>query len=202
MSNSGWGDASAAEGVRGASGIMMLDGPLEVTAPAGDGRAMVAWAVPADPGTSTISDYVVVSDPPGGSCVSVSTACAVQNLTNGRPYTFSVRARSAAGEGEQSRPSNAVVPQPDGISITGKRVGRAVTISGAAVGLPPGARVSVWILLDDAEEFTTGAANVLVQPGGSFTWQRRLSPLKQLRVYFSADALISDVVTVAAKRSR
>ena len=86
--------------------------PRNVTALAGDARARVRWARPAQPGTSPITRYTVTSVPGGRSCVTARLTCDVTGLRNGQAYRFRVRAQSVAGASPLSAPSAAVVPRP------------------------------------------------------------------------------------------
>ena len=104
-----WGTAFACFGFT-APGV-----PPGVTASAGDGQATISWFVPADEGGSTITGYKVISNPPSpNSPLTVGNLLTtpMTGLTNGTPYTFTVSAINAIGEGPQSDPSNAVTPTP------------------------------------------------------------------------------------------
>jgi titin len=87
--------------------------PLSVAATKGNAAAEVSWAAPASDGGDPVLDYFVASSPAGASAV-VSGALSVRLflLTNGTPYTFTVKARNRVGSGPASAPSAAVTPGP------------------------------------------------------------------------------------------
>jgi len=115
----------------GAAALLSADGvlhpalrspgrPLDVTAVAGDGKAVVSWLAPSKDGGAPISRFSVLSLPGDKACVSVVRApgvhsCTVGRLANGVNYRFVVRAVSRVGEGRPSGPSSPV--RPLGISV-------------------------------------------------------------------------------------
>jgi hypothetical protein len=92
--------------------------PRSVTATAGDGRASVTWTAPAGNGGSSINGYFVkvfTSTPAAplgvdSNAGSTSRTHVITGLLNGASYTFTVRARNAAGTGLESLASNSVTP--------------------------------------------------------------------------------------------
>ena len=113
--------------------------PTSVIADAGNAEADVAWAVPADSGTSPITSYTVTSSPGGKTCgwASGPLWCTVTGLTNGQAYTFTVTATSAAGTGPASAASNSVTPdtfpgRPTSVFATGGDSQATVTWTGPA----------------------------------------------------------------------
>ncbi len=88
--------------------------PTVVTATPGDTQATVSWTAPADDGGSPITKYTVTSSPdnkvavtPDGSTLTAT----VTGLTNGTPYTFTVVATNAIGDGSTSMASSPVTPR-------------------------------------------------------------------------------------------
>lgn len=84
--------------------------PTAVAVTPGDRTAQVSWSPPANDGGLPVSGYTVTAAP-GGATVTVAapaTSATLTNLANGVPYTFTVRAQTAAGTSEPSRPSAAV----------------------------------------------------------------------------------------------
>lgn len=73
--------------------------PSAVHATAGDTTATVAWQRPVSNGGAALTEYVATSQPEGHTCSVASPAvtCTVTGLTNGTPYTFTVRATNQAG---------------------------------------------------------------------------------------------------------
>lgn len=120
-----------------------LGPPGTPLATAGNGSATVAWTAPAATGCNAITGYRITVSP-GGATIDVgpqSLSTVVTGLTNGTPYTFTVRALAGGIVGAASGASNAVVPaapateptfhavQPDRILDT--RPGATVGLAGA-----------------------------------------------------------------------
>jgi hypothetical protein len=88
--------------------------PAAPSATAGNAKATVSWAAPANNG-SAITGYVVtpfVGTAAQGSVTFNSTATTqtITLLTNGTTYTFKVAAKNVNGTGPQSPASNSVTP--------------------------------------------------------------------------------------------
>ena len=160
--------------------------PREVTAVAGDGSAMVAWAAPASPGSYPISTYQAVSSPGDRTCLvsSPSLSCDVDGLSNGTAYTFTVRALTGAGWSAASAPSNAVTPRAEArptVVITGSREGKRIEIAGRATGFGMGGMLRPWLRFPGQSAYSEGAATILVSMDGTFEWGRRTG--KKVSVY-------------------
>ena len=86
-----------------------------ITGTAGNASAVVSWYTPNDGGANGVSRYTVTAAPGGRTCSTVATSgfptCTVTGLTNGRAYTFSVRATNGFGTGPASSASAAVTPR-------------------------------------------------------------------------------------------
>jgi Fibronectin type III domain len=96
----------------GGGTVNKADPPTDVVATAGDGSARVSWTPPANDGGSPVTSYIVASQP-GSTNVTVdapSTSADFPGLTNGVPYTFTVRAVNVVGRSLPSSPSDAVTP--------------------------------------------------------------------------------------------
>jgi redox-sensitive bicupin YhaK (pirin superfamily) len=85
--------------------------PTGVVATPSDGAATIAWNAPTD-GGSAITGYAVASSgSPARTCTTTgATKCTISGLTNGVPYTFTVRATNAVGQGAASGASAPVTP--------------------------------------------------------------------------------------------
>ncbi|MFY2765151.1 Calx-beta domain-containing protein [Arenimonas sp. MALMAid1274] len=86
------------------------DAPVAV---AGDGKAVISFDPPANPGSSPITGYLLTSTPAGAIDAEAGTLTRrriVTGLQNGTSYRFSVRAINAVGPGLPSALSAAVVP--------------------------------------------------------------------------------------------
>jgi YVTN family beta-propeller protein len=86
--------------------------PLNVTAEPGNKEAVVTWQAPASPGSFPVGTYEVTSEPGNKKCLvaAPTLTCTVTGLTNGVPYTFTVKALNGAGWSGPSAPSTAVIP--------------------------------------------------------------------------------------------
>ncbi len=93
--------------------------PTNVTAKAGNRQATITFTVPADDGGSPITGYIVTSNPDNITVVRTDAAITevrteaaitVDGLTNGRTYTFTVKAVNAVGSSPESAASNTVTP--------------------------------------------------------------------------------------------
>jgi len=87
---------------------------IGVHAMAGVTGATLSWAAPAN-GSATITAYVITPYKAGVAQPATvfdakKTTRTLTGLTSGQSYTFTVAARSAAGTGPESTPSNAVTP--------------------------------------------------------------------------------------------
>ncbi len=88
-----------------------LPGPPEdIGASPGDHQATVTWQPPSDDGGFPILDYTATANPGGRTATVVTSPATITGLTNGQSYTFTVRARTAAGTGPAGGPSPAVTP--------------------------------------------------------------------------------------------
>jgi hypothetical protein len=97
--------------------------PIGVSAVAGNAQAKVSWSAPASSGSAPITGYTVSSTPGGFVCTTTGAKdCTVSGLVNGTPYSFTVLATTASGEGAPSVLSNTVTPTapvpgaPQGVS--------------------------------------------------------------------------------------
>ena len=88
--------------------------PLNVSATAGLGNAVVTWDAPTNDGGVPISSYTITSSPPDFSDILTmpfSPLSVIANgLTNGTSYTFTVFATNTKGDSPLSDPSPAVMP--------------------------------------------------------------------------------------------
>jgi RHS repeat-associated protein len=87
--------------------------PVIGTATAGNTQATVTFTAPVSDGGSAITGYTVISSPAGGVDSNAGTTSlnhVITGLTNGKSYTFTVKASNAAGTSAASTASNRVVP--------------------------------------------------------------------------------------------
>jgi len=86
--------------------------PTGVKATAGNSLAKVSFTAPTSNGGSPITSYTVTSNPGNFTSNGKASPITVKGLTNGKAYTFTVRASNALGMGPASSPSKAVTPAP------------------------------------------------------------------------------------------
>ena len=112
--------------VSGAPTLLPPGAPTGVTAPAGDGQAVVSWTAPADNGSPVTSTAVTAtaSGQATRTCTAsgAATTCTVTGLVNGATYTLSVTATNAAGTGPSSTaattsPRPAVLSSANGLGV-------------------------------------------------------------------------------------
>jgi hypothetical protein len=83
--------------------------PSAVNAVAGNAQATISFTAPANNG-SPITSFTVTSSPDNLTGTGATSPIVVAGLTNGTPYTFTVRATNAVGTGTPSAASNSVIP--------------------------------------------------------------------------------------------
>jgi len=114
--------------------------PTGVSATAGNATANVTFTAPASNGGAAITTYTATASPGGktGSCAGPS-ACtiAVNGLTNGTTYTFTVTATNSTGTSAPSSPSATVTPKgppgaPTGVTATGGNTQATVNFTAPA----------------------------------------------------------------------
>jgi hypothetical protein len=83
--------------------------PTIGTATPGNAQVSVAFTAPANTGGPAITSYTVTSNPDGITGTGSSSPIIVSGLTNGTPYTFTVRATNSIGTGPASAASSPAV---------------------------------------------------------------------------------------------
>jgi Fibronectin type III domain len=112
----GTGPASAASNPVTPSAPTAPAAPTAVAATAANTSATVTWNAPSNGGSSitsyTITPYVGSSAQPSSTITGSppATSVTIAGLTNGTPYTFTVSAKNAIGNGAPSTHSNTVTP--------------------------------------------------------------------------------------------
>ena len=94
-----------------AAAATVPNAPTSVTGAAVDSQATVSWIAPFD-GGSPITTYTATVSPGGQTCTWTTgpLGCTITGLTNNTPYTFTVHATNAIGDGPESAASTAVTP--------------------------------------------------------------------------------------------
>ena len=174
--------------------------PRDVTAVAGDRSASVTWLPPESSGSFTVSHYQLVASPSADTCITSTTACAIDGLTNGVAYTFTVKALTGAGWSPDSEPSNAVTPRREvarSIVISGSRGSdsRLVLVKGTSTGMA-GELATMWLTFN-GQAATPGATTAPIKADGTFTWSRRTS--REVRLYAEVGSTRSNTITIAAR---
>jgi uncharacterized protein with LGFP repeats len=155
-----WGQAGPVATVQvvGAGPAAVPGAPTGLTAVAGNRQAMLTWtAAPAN--GSPVTGYTVTASPGGATATTTgATTVAVTGLTNGTPYTFTVRATNAIGTGPASAPSTAVTPTAPVV---------APGAPGAVTAVAGNSRATVsWTPAPDNGSPVTGYT-VTASPGGA-----------------------------------
>ena len=132
----------------------ICDPPTSVTGVAGNGQVVLSWTAPVSTGFLPILDYTITSSPVVSIPSTSSTSTTITGLANGTPYTFSVRARTAAGNSSASASS----------PITPRTVpGAPTTVTGVAGN---GQVVVSWLAPDSNGGSAVTAYRVTSSPGG------------------------------------
>ncbi|MEY3733758.1 MAG: hypothetical protein RL347_1117 [Actinomycetota bacterium] len=178
--------------------------PTGVTGAPGDGSIDVGWSPPAFTGSFPISSYQVQTSPPSAGCTTSATTCSLVGLANGTTYSVQVRALNGAGWGPWSSAVDVTPQEPvePTITITPSQRGRYVRVDGSTTELPEGTVLTAWVSMGQAD-FAPMPKPVFVTADGSFTWERKRNPRKQVRTYFSAydrGVIESNTVTFTARR--
>ena len=85
--------------------VTVPEAPTGVVATPGNGSAVVKWTAPVHNGGSPITGYLATATPGSKTCTSTGPTiktCTIHSLTNGTPYSVSVKARNAKGLGAAS----------------------------------------------------------------------------------------------------
>ena len=175
--------------------------PRLVEAVPADRSALVSWAAPASPGSYPVTYYQATSIPGGQACLTTSLSCTVTGLTNGTPYTFTVRALTGAGWSATSDASNAVTPQAvprSTIRITGMREGKRIVVAGTTTGFGTGAELVGWVRFRGGE-FERQRGRILVDDVGTFTWERRTRRPAVVYVSTPDGSVLSNRVVIPAR---
>jgi hypothetical protein len=97
--------------------VTLPGAPTEIVATVGDTRATITWNAPSDDGGSEITEYHIHASPGGSGAwypwyewSANGFTEEVTGLTNGISYTFTVNATNSVGHGQESAPSNSVIP--------------------------------------------------------------------------------------------
>lgn len=105
--------------------------PTSVSASAYSTYALVTWTEPTFAGSSSITGYTITSSPGNiTATVGVGTSGTITGLTNGTPYTFTVKANNTQGSSAASSASNSVTPTAE--------ILRATYTTGGTFNLPAG----------------------------------------------------------------
>ena len=178
--------------------------PQDVVGVPGDREVVVSWQPPASAGSFPVSEYLVTAGPGGQTCLTKAPAltCTVTGLTNGTAYTFVVKALNGAGWGGGSRASSPVTPSSQAVrSLTLFQGTRAadgrhdrIRTGGTSVGVPAGSRLTPWIRYGATGAFKEGAATIVVDDKGGFTWTRQIRKDRAFHAYVAFEDVESNRV--------
>jgi hypothetical protein len=161
-------------------------GPPSIgTAIAGNGQATVSFSPPQSDGGSSITGYIVSSNPKGGedtNAGSTSLTHIMTNLKNGTKYTFSARAMNALGTGPASQTSEAVTPakipgQPTNVKATAGKSKGTVVVTFNAPGSNGGSTITSYTVTStsDGSITKTGKSSPItvtgLMSGASYTFE-------------------------------
>nr|WP_240940313.1 fibronectin type III domain-containing protein [Planosporangium flavigriseum] len=126
--------------------------PAKPTAVVGDSAAEISWVAPAANG-APITGYLVTANPDGATCAGPAdaTSCVIAGLRNGTAYTFTVVARSSAGDSNASPASDPGTPTAvtsKDLSIDKPSVQPGGTVTLVAEGYRPGTPVNFYLHSD------------------------------------------------------
>lgn len=133
--------------------------PTNVSATRGNASATISWSASTATACNPVTSYVVTASPGGQTATTTSTSTLVSGLTNGTPYTFTVRATSANGPGPASAPSNSVTPattpgQP--LNVTATAGDRSATITWSAPASNGGGAITAYTVTSSPGGLTSG----------------------------------------------
>ncbi|MHA7966874.1 S-layer homology domain-containing protein [Paenibacillus sp. CAU 1782] len=92
--------------------------PTGISVTPGSGSVRVSFTPPLDTGGLDIIEYQVISHPDGIAATGATSPITVSGLTNGKAYTFTVTAVTAAGAGQVSEFSKEVTPYQPSSTVT------------------------------------------------------------------------------------
>jgi hypothetical protein len=142
--------------------------PTATASTATTGMVTLTWTAPASNGNATITAYTatVATGTPVNTCTTTGAlTCNITGLTVGSPYTFTVRATNAAGQGPASGASNSVVP------VTGINLPGAFVIRGGSFVKPYTYRLPATAV-DATEQMTLTVTDTY----GRTVWSKSVSP--------------------------
>jgi titin len=148
--------AGAAAGPVTTIPVTVPGAPTGASATAGNGSISVSWTAPVGNGGAAITGYTVTVSPGGATAFCSVGPCSVTGLTNGTPYTATVYATNAVGNGAVSGASAAVTPA----TVPGAPTGASATAGNGSIS------VSWTAPVGNGGAAITGYT-VTVSPGGA-----------------------------------
>jgi hypothetical protein len=188
--------------------------PTAVKATSGWNSVTVEWSAPADPGTYSISNYLVQARPGGSVCITRLTdanplKCTFTSLNPGNKYTFAVQALTGVGWGPMSTASAEASPfdlRATSVKRAKKNilfvnVGSKLTVGGTSAGYAPGATITPWIKVGGGKWEADKKSAFKANASAKFSWTKDL-PKKQnsakVTVRFSDGTNFSNEVVLPA----
>ncbi len=168
------------------------------------GKALVSWTAPSSSGGVPISSYSVTSSPGDFTCTAVTSAgCTVAGLTDGTPYTFTVKATNESTlTSEASAASAAFIP--GGTRFTQVTPATALNTSATTPKTPIGTLMprdlkiaGLFGVPADATAVVLNVTAVAPTAAGSLTvYPKGTSKPATKNLDFAIGATVSNVVTV------
>ena len=131
--------------------------PSITTMVGGNSQATIFFSAPAFNGGAAITSYKVIASPDGTTVSSASSPVTITGLTNGTPYTFTVKATNLAGDSLASNSSSTLYPA----LLPGAPIMGLATVgnSQASVSFSPplsngGAAISSYIVTSNPDGIT------------------------------------------------
>ncbi len=161
--------------------------PTAVKITSGWNSINVEWSAPADPGTYSITNYLVQATPGGSVCITRLAdanmlSCTYGSLTPGVEYTLAVQALTGVGWGPKSTATAEASPfdlratsvKRAKRNIAFVNVGSKLTVGGTSAGYAPGATITPWIKVGGGKWEADKKSAFKANSSGKISWTKDL----------------------------